>query len=102
MTNLRCLFHRADETAKASTYLHETLVDPKTAFSGDAKQCAVSKAFNAELSLWEILELPENVHRLKRFGLAMEGSSRIESVESLLESKFGTDPPMVCNALLSV
>ena len=69
-------------------------MDPKTAFSGDAKQCAISKAFNAELSLWEILELPENEHRLKRFGLAMEGSSRIESVESLLESELELDSPV--------
>lgn len=80
------LHDRTDESAKSSAYLYETLVDPKWANSGDANHCAISKAFNAELSLWDLLELRGNEGRLKRFGVAMEGSSRVDPIENLLES----------------
>lgn len=83
-------FCRQDETVKAAAYLFETLVDPETAFSGDARKCALSKVWSPGNSLWEFYDLPGNDFRRKRFGVAMVGFSQTDPAElnGLLESVF--------------
>lgn len=66
-----------DESFKASAYLQEVLDDPTIADSGDPTKAALYKALNTNLSSFEWLELPENAHRLRRFGLAMRGVNEL-------------------------
>lgn len=72
---------------KSSAYLTETLLDPKTAFSDEAKDAALSKVFDTDLPLWEWLELPENKHELKLFAMAMQGFSRLLPADAILKGE---------------
>ncbi|KLO06095.1 S-adenosyl-L-methionine-dependent methyltransferase [Schizopora paradoxa] len=70
-----------DETIKGASYLYETLSDPKTAFSGEANEAPLCKALNTDLSCWQLYEQPEQQERQHRFGVAMQGISRLEPIE---------------------
>ncbi|KLO09769.1 O-methyltransferase, partial [Schizopora paradoxa] len=72
------LGHFSDDCLKASAYHFETMVDPKFAFSGDANHTGFNKAFETNKSFWDFLEQPEQLARLKRFGVAMAGSQQLE------------------------
>ncbi|KLO06094.1 S-adenosyl-L-methionine-dependent methyltransferase [Schizopora paradoxa] len=70
-----------DNTVKGSSYLYEALSDPKTAFSGEANEAALCRALNTNLACWDFFELPEQRERLNRFGVAMQGMSKLEPLD---------------------
>lgn len=64
--------------------MFESFIDPATAFSGEVSDCAFTKAFNITTSMWDLFESPGNEHRLRRFGIAMEGTGRTDPIDKLL------------------
>lgn len=56
---------------KGAAYAVETFTDPKTSHSQEPVDTALQRAFGKKLGLFEWYELPENAHRLRRFGNAM-------------------------------
>ena len=67
--------------------MFETLSDPEMGFSGDATKAGLSKALAPGKSFWEFLELPGNEHRLHRFGVAMQGSTKSEPQHAILNGE---------------
>jgi hypothetical protein len=59
---------------KAGVYLADYLLDPRTATSQEPLDCPFSLAFGRE-SFFNFIEKPDNEYRLRRFGVAMHGSS---------------------------
>ncbi|ETW80891.1 hypothetical protein HETIRDRAFT_154964 [Heterobasidion irregulare TC 32-1] len=74
--------HQSDETFKHVAALSETLHDPVFGHSDEPNQCARSKAFNTDLSAFEWLELPENSYRRRRFGVFMDGLSKVQLLDT--------------------
>lgn len=70
---------------KGSSYLTESLLDPKTAMSQEPNEVALNLAFKTDLPIWEWFEAKGNEHRLLRFGIAMEGGKRAASLTAILE-----------------
>ena len=66
---------------KGSSFLYETLSDPKTAFSGESNEAALCRAFNTNLTYWDYCEQPEQQARRLRFGVAMQAKSKLEPIE---------------------
>lgn len=77
-----------DESAIASTHLCEALSDQSA--SG---RTSFARAFNTDKSFWEFLELPDQRHRLARFGTAMEGVGRMEPPGAVLRGKLRSPSP---------
>jgi hypothetical protein len=51
-------------------------------------------AFKTKKSVWEWIEEPENAYRLKRFGVAMDGSTKLDPPNAIdLGFKWGSLPP---------
>ena len=57
---------------KASSFMADNILDPKTATSQELLDAPFSRAFGRE-PLFEFLEKPGNEYRLRRFGAAMHG-----------------------------
>ena len=70
---------------KSSSYLTESLLDPKTAMSQEPHEVAFNLAFKTDLPIWEWFEAKGNEHRLLRFGIAMEGGKRVASPTAILK-----------------
>ncbi|KAF5335811.1 hypothetical protein D9611_009636 [Ephemerocybe angulata] len=84
-TALACL--HLDDIFKGSAYLWETLSDPLTSESVDAKGSACSHgALGYETNIWEFMERPEQAHRLRRFGEAIRGVQAMEPTDAVLEA----------------
>lgn len=75
----------------ASTALHTVMADPATAFSEEAKDAALPRAFNTDKACWEWFEEPAQLDRLIRFGVAMEGTAKIEPTELIVKGT-ASDP----------
>lgn len=79
------LSFRGDECYMASTALHTVMADPATAFSEEAKDAALPRAFNTDKACWEWFEEPAQLDRLIRFGVAMEGTAKLEPTELIVK-----------------
>ena len=66
-----------DEMFKAAPSTIDNLVNPETALSEEPNQAPFNTHFGTQLSLFEWYELPENKHRLERFGLAMDAGRNV-------------------------
>ncbi len=73
---------RIDLPMKASSYLSETLHDPRTK---GADNTAFNRALNTNMVYFSWLELPENAYRHKRFGASMKGVQNTTPPDSLLK-----------------
>ena len=73
---------------KGSAYLYETLSDPKMAFSGEANEAALCKALNTNLACWDFFEQPDQKERLNRFGVAMQGMSKLEPLDVTTKGEY--------------
>jgi hypothetical protein len=51
------------------------LLDPVASFAQDAAVTPISRAFNFKGDYWQFIELPENKHRLSRFGHGMRATA---------------------------
>ena len=76
---------RADEGAKCSVWLPETIMNKKVGGSQEPNESAFNKAFNTPLPMFSWLELPENGLRLKRFAIGMQGTQNMSSPSAILE-----------------
>ena len=65
----------------------ENVTDSTTAFSEEPNAAPVQRAFGTKSTFYEILEKPGNAFRLRRFGLAMIGTSMIQPPASILQGK---------------
>ena len=81
-------FDRSDETFKHVAVLSETLHDPVFGHSDEPNQCARSKAFNTDLTAFKWLELPENSYRRRRFGVFMDGLSKVQLLDATWSGGF--------------
>ncbi|KAF7791400.1 hypothetical protein EIP86_002414 [Pleurotus ostreatoroseus] len=79
------LEHVADEGAKCSVWLPETIMNKKVGGSQEPNESAFNKAFNTPLPMFSWLELPENGLRLKRFAIGMQGTQNMSSPSAILE-----------------
>jgi len=77
--------HTLDEAFKGAAYTLEALQDPKTAFSEEDEDAPLCRAWGTKLSMWNWMELPEQAHRLRRFGVAMRGVQAMEVPNNILE-----------------
>jgi len=66
---------------KGSYYMYEVLSDPSTAFSSEGKDAALSRAFNTKETIWEFFDEPSQKDRVHRFGVAMQGTARLQPME---------------------
>ncbi|THG95611.1 hypothetical protein EW026_g6076 [Hermanssonia centrifuga] len=64
--------HFGDEAVKSSGYITETLIDPKTARSGEPNQTAFNRAFKTDLPMFHWYDLEENAFRRRRFGIGFD------------------------------
>lgn len=76
--------HQTDECFKIASALSETLRDPVFGHSDEPTQCALTKAMHSTLPAFEFLELPENAHRLRRFGVVMDASTKLQPANAIL------------------
>jgi hypothetical protein len=77
-------FYSLDDGLKNSSYLPETLLDPKFGHAFGSDQTANNIAFNHEGDYWSWLESPSNKFRLTRFGSAMNGAKNLTSAGTVL------------------
>ncbi|KAA1470992.1 S-adenosyl-L-methionine-dependent methyltransferase [Dentipellis sp. KUC8613] len=77
--------HCADEDYKGAGYIVEHLTDPDTAFEDSMERSPMMLAFKSDEGVWSWLEQPWNVMRLKRFGVAMDGVSKMQPPDSILK-----------------
>ncbi|KAI0260059.1 S-adenosyl-L-methionine-dependent methyltransferase [Gloeopeniophorella convolvens] len=85
--------HVLDEGFKASSYLTETILDPKTGHAYEVNKTALNRAFNVEEDFWEWIEAPGNRLRLARFGSAMSGIRNMARPDEILEGYAWKDLP---------
>ncbi|EJD43680.1 O-methyltransferase [Auricularia subglabra TFB-10046 SS5] len=78
--------HCTDEMFKTSAYMTEVLTDPATAKSEEPDQTPVQRAFRTKLTYWDWMDLPENEHVLKRFGMAMVAAKLVSPPNTILEA----------------
>lgn len=73
-----------DEAFKAAAYSWETLSDPATRRSGDPKASPFARAINAEETLWQFYERPEERDRQHRFDIGMQGIQALQPPNAIL------------------
>ncbi|KAI5479077.1 S-adenosyl-L-methionine-dependent methyltransferase [Pseudohyphozyma bogoriensis] len=76
--------HTVDDIMKASGYVADALLDPKTSHSFSPAQCAYQLGHQTQLPAWEHFALPENETRLARFGMAMRAVDKMAGPNSSL------------------
>lgn len=70
---------------KAMACLTETLLDSKFAMSDEPSETALNTAFHTDRNFFEWLEAKGNEHRLRRFGMTMEGFKQITPPNAIVE-----------------
>ncbi|KAG6807436.1 hypothetical protein H0H92_007557 [Tricholoma furcatifolium] len=73
------------DNQKASSYLLENMTDPKTSHSYEPQHSPLQRALGFKTNFWEFHARPENAYRLRRFGIAMRGSTVMDLPDLLLE-----------------
>lgn len=64
--------------------------DPLTANSVEVTNTAFNRAFKVDVPLWSFYEQPEQSHRLKRFGAAMQGVTAMQRDDIILNGENST------------
>ncbi|EMD37634.1 hypothetical protein CERSUDRAFT_114284 [Gelatoporia subvermispora B] len=65
----------AGDSLRVAAHASDQIVDPKTTHSQEVRETAFNRAFNTQETFWEFYSRPENTYRLKRFNIAMKGST---------------------------
>ncbi|KAG6860183.1 hypothetical protein C0995_014728 [Termitomyces sp. Mi166 len=73
------------DTHKASSYLMENMLDPKTSHSSEPQHSPLQRALRFDTTLWDFQSKPENAYRLRRFDVAMKGATVMQLPNLLLE-----------------
>ncbi|KAJ3537872.1 hypothetical protein NM688_g6604 [Phlebia brevispora] len=73
-----------DDCMKSCSYLDVALTDPTSAHSEEFNEASIQLAFGFKEPLWEWYERPENLLRLRRFGVAMHGAEKLQPPEAVL------------------
>ncbi|KAE9386357.1 O-methyltransferase [Gymnopus androsaceus JB14] len=74
----------SDEGMKAAAILPEHFLDPTLSFSGEPDETPFNRAFDTKLSLFDWYKKEKNEAFLRRFGLAMFGSRKLEPADAIL------------------
>lgn len=77
--------HCTDEDYKGAGCITEHLTNPETAFEDSPERSPMMQAFGCDVGVWNWLEKPSNQLRLQRFGVAMDGVSRMQPQDSILK-----------------
>jgi len=79
-----------DEGFKSSVHMSENMLDPSTAFSQDPTAAPFSRAYGngKRLGIWDWFEQPGNEKYLRRFGIAMHGTSKLMPPDHVLSGLF--------------
>ncbi|KAG7448370.1 uncharacterized protein BT62DRAFT_1073955 [Guyanagaster necrorhizus] len=77
--------HCTDEDYKGAGYITEHLTNPEMAFEDSPERSPMMQAFGCDVGVWNWLEKPSNQLRLQRFGVAMDGVSRMRPQDSILK-----------------
>ena len=72
---------------KAAAILPEHFLDPTLSFSGEPDETPFNRAFDTKLSLFDWYKKEKNEAFLRRFGLAMFGSRKLEPADAILTGK---------------
>ncbi|KAF7303957.1 hypothetical protein MIND_00626400 [Mycena indigotica] len=67
----------SEDIFKSSAWLADTILEPKEG------QLPYNKAFGTDLPLYYYMQKPENLYRLQRFGLGMQGTAATESPDAI-------------------
>lgn len=78
--------HCTDEMFKASAYMTDVLTDPATAKSEEPDQTAMQRALDTKLPYFDWMDLPENAHVLKRFGMSMVAAKLFSPPNAILQA----------------
>ncbi|KAJ6578818.1 hypothetical protein DFH09DRAFT_891319, partial [Mycena vulgaris] len=74
-----------DETFKAAAYIQDVVLGEK---SEDELDTSLNRAFNTHIDLFAWYELPENIVRFRRFGMAMDASRKVSPAGAALQGMF--------------
>ncbi|KAF9459996.1 O-methyltransferase [Collybia nuda] len=77
--------HTCDEIMKGASFLTEFLTDPVMGSSGAQEHSPMGVAFKYNKPSWEWYENPGNEYRVKRFMAAMEGSTKFDPPNAILQ-----------------
>ncbi|KAF7302711.1 hypothetical protein HMN09_00906000 [Mycena chlorophos] len=67
----------SEDIFKASAWLADTVLEPKEG------QLPYNKAFGTDVPLYYYMQRPENLYRLQRFGLGMQGTAATEAPDAI-------------------
>ena len=71
--------------SEAVSLINCWMQDEKTAFSAEPSRAAFNIGFKTDLPFWEWLEQPDNLWRLKRFGVGMKGTLEMHNPKAILD-----------------
>ncbi|KAG6818810.1 hypothetical protein H0H93_001415, partial [Arthromyces matolae] len=82
-TNGFCAFNELllVDSQKASSYFMENMLDPKTSHSYEPQHAPIQRALGFDTNFWDFQFRPENLYRLKRFGIAMKADIVMPDLE---------------------
>ncbi|KIK51637.1 hypothetical protein GYMLUDRAFT_78142 [Collybiopsis luxurians FD-317 M1] len=83
----------SDEGMKCGAIMPEHFLDPQSSFSGEPNGTPFNRAYKTDLSLFDWYKKEENEAYLRRFGLAMFGSRKLEPANSILSGFQWQDLP---------
>ena len=66
----------------------DTLIDPLTSASYLPNSTPLNRAFANNLDVFTWFELPENLHRLKRFGVAMHATESVHPIGAIKQGSY--------------
>ncbi|KAJ7513135.1 S-adenosyl-L-methionine-dependent methyltransferase [Mycena galericulata] len=78
------LEHFTDDVFNSSAALVDIMLDPKDGHSGDPNKAAFNRAFKTDLPMFAWFDLPEQMHRMVRFGLGFSGVSAMAAPDAIL------------------
>ncbi|KAF5353683.1 hypothetical protein D9758_008626 [Tetrapyrgos nigripes] len=78
--------HHLDETFKSAAYAWETLVDPEMGKSSETTAAPFNKVYNTKETFFSYYELPEQIDRRRRFGIAMQGVEKMQPPSAILNA----------------
>ncbi|KII87317.1 hypothetical protein PLICRDRAFT_699701 [Plicaturopsis crispa FD-325 SS-3] len=85
--------HFSDEGLKTSSYLDDVFHNPNFVHSDSASQTAANLAFKIDGNFFSWLEQPGNSQRLHRFGIAMDGATKFDSPDAIIQGFDWKDLP---------
>ena len=79
------LFLRGDELLKGAAYLPDAFLDPATSHSVKPTEAPFNIAYKTEKPVFAWYDEKENEEKKIRFGIAMEGTTRMEPPDAILQ-----------------